>query len=72
MAKIRCFPSGRLLNEMDGRNPESPGPLGKVVPAVPGSSRNCQIRGVSLVLAFPGGQPKQRRRQPLKKRGLIQ
>jgi hypothetical protein len=36
---------------MDGRNPKSPGPLGKVVPAVPGSSRNCKIQGVSSVLA---------------------
>lgn len=46
-----CFPSRRLPTEMDGRNPKSPGPLGKVVPAVPGSSRNCKIQGVSSVLA---------------------
>ncbi len=36
---------------MPSRNPKSPGPLGKVVPAVPGSSRNCKIQGVSSVLA---------------------
>ena len=51
VTEIMCFPSRRLPTEMDGRNPKSPGPLGKVVPAVPGSSRNCKIQGVSSVLA---------------------
>ena len=46
-----CFPSGHRQADMGGRNPKSPGPLGKVVPAVPGSSRNCKIQGVSSVLA---------------------
>ncbi len=55
VTEIMCFPSRRLPTEMDGRNPKSPGPLGKVVPAVPGSSRNCKIQGVSSVLARAAG-----------------
>ena len=56
MTEIMCFPSGHRQADMGGRNPKSPGPLGKVVPAVPGSSRNCKIQGVSSVLAkWPAG-----------------
>jgi hypothetical protein len=52
-----CFPSGYLAPKRMAERPK-PAPSGKYGRLVPDPSRNCQIQGVSLVLArlAEGGQ----------------